>query len=235
MQMGNLYHLFDEIIKGLPHWQRDGIYSFIHETVNELILAGFLYYGKPGDQSNGYPWLTITEYGKQAFASENWLPYDPEGYVNSLNDRIPEIDEVTLAYISEAISAFNRRHLLSATLTLGVASENLMVLLIEAYLDWIDAKRRGVLEKKIRDRFIYTQYKEFKQEFSKDVSKLPKALQGDWETYLDGVFNFIRLNRNSAGHPTGKKLGAKIVYSNLQVFSEYARYIFDLIGHLRSA
>ncbi len=64
-----------------------------------------------------------------------------------------------------------------------------------------------------------------------DVKSLSRELQKDWEIYLDGVFNFIRLNRNSAGHPTGKALNAKVVYANLQIFADYSEYIFRLIKH----
>ena len=45
-----------------------------------------------------------------------------------------------------------------------------MLLLIEAYLNWLkDPKRQMALRKKIADRWISTQYKEFKQEFATDV------------------------------------------------------------------
>lgn len=230
IQMGNLYSLFGDYLKDVPGYQHDDTYSIIREIVQEFINNGFLYPGLPGDQNSGYPWLSITEYGKEVFQKEDWLPYDSEGYVRALKERVPDIDDTTLAYISESVTAYNGRHLLSATLTLGVASENLMLLLIEAYSNWIkDATRKSAFEKKIKDRFIFTQYKEFKQEFINDVKDLPKELQGDWETYLDGVFNFIRLNRNSAGHPTGKRLDAKVVYANLQIFAEYTSYIFQLI------
>jgi len=232
IQMGNLYSLFRDSLQDVPSYQHDATYSIIREIIQEFINNGFLYPGLPGDQNSSYPWLSITEYGKEAFQQEDWLPYDPEGYTRALKEKVPNIDDITLAYIEESITAYNRRHLLSATLTLGVASENLMLLLIEAYVNWIkDTKRKAAFKKKIQDRFIYTQYKEFKLEFVNDIKNLPKELQGDWETYLDGVFNFIRLNRNSAGHPTGKKLNAKIVYANLQIFSEYASYIFSLIKH----
>lgn len=234
IQMGNIYSLFRESLReqDIPQWKQTEIFSIVREIVQELINNGMLYPGSAGDANSGYPWLTITEHGKEAFTQEDWLPYDPEGYVKALKANVPDIDDITLTYIGESIATYNRRQLLSATLTLGVASENLMLLLIEAYLNWIkDAKRKAKLEKKVRERFIYTQYREFKQEFASDVKNLPKELQGDWETYLDGVFNFIRLNRNSAGHPTGKRLNAKVVYANLQIFSEYANYIFRLIKH----
>lgn len=206
------------------------------EIVHELMNIGALYPGGYGkvQGSDFYPWLTITEYGKELFSKEDWLPYDPEGYIRALKVKVPEIDAVTLAYAGESISAYNRRNLLSATLTLGVASENLMLSVIEAYVKWLkDPKRQAALQKKIADKWISTQYKEFKQEFSTDVKSLPKNLQGDWETYLDGVFNFVRINRNNAGHPTGKQMSAKVVYANLQIFDGYARYIFDLINFFK--
>lgn len=231
--MGNLYELFRTEVQTLPGYQQGDFYNVIREVVQEFINSGLLYPGQPGDQNSGYPWLTITTYGKEAFLTENWLPYDPEGYVKALKATVPTLDDVTLAYIGESISSFSRRQLLSATITLGVASENLMLLLIEAYLAWLPEPRKSALQKKIEDRWISTQYKEFKLEFTKDAKTLPKELQADWETYLDGIFNFIRLNRNSAGHPTGKELGAKVVYANLQIFAEYARYIHALMAFFK--
>lgn len=91
-----------------------------------------------------------------------------------------------------------------------------------------DATRKARFSKKVEGRFISTQYKEFKKEFITDLTSISQDLQSDWETYLDGIFNFIRLNRNDAGHPTGKQFDAKIVYANLQIFAEYAQYIFKL-------
>lgn len=231
-QMGQLYSLFPS--DGIPQWQQVKVYSVVREIVQELITAGYLYPGTAGDFNSGYPWLTITGYGKEAFSKEDWLPYDPDGYIKSLKAKIPALDDITLAYISEAVTAYNRRHLLSATLTLGVASENLMILLIEAYANWIgDAGRKVNFQKRIADKFIAAQYKEFKKEFSGDVKSLPDEYRANWETYLDGIFNFIRLNRNDADHPTGKQFDAKVVYANLQVFSEYAQFIFSLMQYLR--
>ena len=235
IQMNDLYRLFEECLKDIPSYQHHETYGTVREIIQEFVNNGFLYYGSPEPTSSTYyPFLSITEYGKEAFQQENWLPYDPEGYVKALKAMLPDIDEVTLAYIGESVTAYNRRNLLSATLTLGVASENLILLLIEAYLNWIkDPKRRATLEKKVKDKFVYAQYKEFKQEFVNDIKSLPKELRGDWETYLEGIFNFIRLNRNSAGHPTGKQSNAKIVHANLQIFAEYAEYISNLIDFLK--
>lgn len=232
VQMGGLYELFRDSLKDVPGYKHDEYFSVVREIVQELINTGFLYPGTPSDFNSSYPWLSITTHGAEAFMLENWLPYDPEGYLRALSEKVPEIDNVTLAYIGESIAAFNRRHLLSATITLGVASENLMLILIEAYTNWLKDPRKTKFQKRVESRWIATQYKEFKQEFTTDVKSLPKELQSDWEIYLDGIFNFVRLNRNDAGHPTGKELSTKVVYANLQIFNDYARYIFDLIDFL---
>lgn len=232
-QMGQIYALFP-YSQNEPHWEHEKLNSVAREIVQELINAGFLYPGTSQDQNSGYPWLTITQYGKDAFLQEDWLPYDPEGYVKELKAKVSMIDDVTLVYIGEAVAAYNQRHLLSATITIGVASENLMLLLIEAYLNWFkDPKQKASFQKKITDRFVYTQYKEFKKEFVLDEKSLPKELQRDWGIYLDTMFNFIRLNRNSAGHPTGEQFDANVAYANLQIFADYTRYIFDLIKYFR--
>lgn len=153
--------------------------------VQEFINNGLLYPGLARNPNSGLPWLTITEYGKEAFTQDDWLPHDPDGYIKVLKERTPDIDDITLTYIGESISAFNRHQLLSATITLGVASENLMLLLIESYLKWLpDPSRKTALEKKIKDRYIYIQYKEFKTEFEKDIKNIQKDLRADWEPIL---------------------------------------------------
>jgi hypothetical protein len=229
-QLGRFYDLFP-YEQNVPQWQTEQLHSIAREIIQELENSGFIYEGthSMGSGMSSYPYYTITEYGKEALLKDDWLPYDPDGYLKALKLRVPAMDDITLTYIGEAVSAYNRHHLLSATITLGVASENLMLTLIETYANWIpDAVRKQNFQNRIEGKFISKQYKEFKQEFLIDVRSLSKDTQANWETYLDGIFNFIRLNRNDAGHPTGKQFDAKIVYANLQVFSEYSQFIFKL-------
>lgn len=229
IQMGQILDLFP--INPIQ-WEHEKHVSRVREIVQELINSGCLYPGLP-DQNSTFPWLTITEFGKEVFLSQDLLPYDPDGYIKALKIKVTLIDDITLAYIGESVSAYNRHQLLSATITLGVASENLMLMLIEKYADWIPvASRQAAFKRKVHEKFISTQYKEFKKEFLNDVSSFPREIQADWETYLDGVFNFIRINRNSAGHPTGKALNSSITYGNLQMFSSYAEFLFKLLSQL---
>lgn len=154
-QLSRIYGLFPKGAE--PQWQNERILSAAREIIQELENNGFIYEGLAGGMGDMscYPWYTITEYGKEAILKDDRLPYDPDGYLKALKAKVPDIDDITLTYIGEAVAAYSRHHLLSATLTIGVASENLMLLLIEAYANWISvAKRKESFQKRIEDKFI---------------------------------------------------------------------------------
>lgn len=229
LQLGTFTSIVDTELTGLSQIEKKQVKNTVREIIQEFINNGLLYVGLAGNME-GYPWLTLTEYGRKCILEDKILPYDPEGYLDELKKHIPSLDSVTFAYISEAIVTYNRRLLLSSTITLGAASENLILILIDSYAMWIsDMKRKKSFERKIDSVGIYKKFEEFKKEVQKDIKTIPKDLTRDLDTYLDTIFNFIRLNRNKAGHPTGKELSAKTVYSNLQIFAEYASAIFTLI------
>lgn len=216
--------------------EHNQIISTVKEIIQEFENSGIIYEGNADlvmSSETTYPWFTITEYGKEVFLSDDWLPYDPEGYIKTLKIAIPSLDDITLIYIGEAVAAYNRRHLLSATITLGVASENLMLNLVETYSSWIkDPPRKTSFQKNTEGKVVSVQYREFRKEFKTDQKQFSKDIQRNWETYLDGIANFIRFNRNDAGHPTGAEFKTKVVYANLQIFSDYAKFILQLIDLL---
>lgn len=206
------------------------------EIINEWISNGLLVYGNKNDaynNANGY--LTVTAYGAECFDQNNILPYDPDGYIAEFTRQVPTVDPISLSYLGESITAYTRDLLLSSMITLGVASENMILLLIESFTQAIaDTARRSRLQTRLTDRFISTQFVIFKTELTHFVAQFPHNLSKDLDTYLDGVFNFIRLNRNQAGHPTGNRPTKKIALHNLQVFVDYSRRIFELIDYLNT-
>jgi len=221
---------FSGVMKSFSGYQKTEFEMRILGIVHEFIRNGWIHPGNSLSGSNNtYPWITITEVGKEVFKNEDWVPFDPDGYTAYINQKVPDISQITLQYLGEAVAAYHRRHLLSATLTLGVASENEILDLIDSYLEWISKNRSEKLHSRINHRSISHKYKEFKKALTSDINKLPDDISSEWETYLDGVFQFIRLNRNAAGHPSGKQLEAKVVFANLQVFSDYVVFIHRMI------
>jgi hypothetical protein len=102
--------------------------ELLQEFVNNNVL--FIGYG----DAEGFPWFTVTEYGRKCIAEGNLLPFDPEGYLGALSKRVPGLDAIALTYLREAISTYNRGFYLSSAVSLGVASEHLVLRLIDAYV-----------------------------------------------------------------------------------------------------
>jgi len=216
-------------------WDEKEVIFKAREIINEFMNNNLLMWGYGNSMGETVPWLTVTNFGKRCIEEENILPYDPEGYINALIQQVPSIDAITLEYLKESIQTYNKNCLLSSNITLGTASENIINNLIETFTNAIsDAGRKADFERRTNTWIIYTRYKEFINEFNTVKSTLPHELKKDVEVYLDGMFNFIRLNRNQAGHPTGKRLNKKIIYSNIQIFSEYSQRIFDLIDYFNN-
>lgn len=209
------------------------IHQIARELLQEFVNNNVLFIGY-GDQE-GFPWFTVTEYGRKCIAEGNLLPFDPEGYLVALSKRVPGLDATALTYLREAISTYNRGFYLSSAVSLGVASEHLVLRLIDAYVNThADPVKRAKVQQRFEGKFIFTQYSQFKKELEGLKASIPAELLKDYETHLDGVFNLIRLVRNQSGHPSGIVPDQAIVFANLQAFSFFAVRVTTLEAHFAS-
>lgn len=208
----------------------------ILEIINQWVANGLLVFGNKNDlDSTASGWISVTTYGERCFEEDNILPFDPDGYIEQYKAIIPQVDDITLDYLGESITAYNRDLLLSSAITLGVASENIILNMIESFSQAIaDRGARVRFQTRIRNRQISNQYETFKRELRNFNSQLPTELTRDLNTYLDGIFNFIRINRNQAGHPTGNRPNKNVMLHNLQVFVDYSKRVFALIDYFSS-
>ena len=235
-QMNSLVDSIRTLIpKDTPEHLHAEYHKHVFEIVHEWYRAGILYFGKFNDANAGYPWITLTDFGKECIKSGNFLPYDPEGYVRDLITQVPTLDGLTITYLSESISTYNSEHLLSSAITLGVASENIILRLIEVFIVAMnDLQEKTRFSQRIANKSIYSKYSLFTTELKRYYRVLPNTLIKDLEVQLDGVFNFIRTTRNQAGHPTGQSPTKKVIGSNLQIFAEYSKRVFDLIAYFET-
>jgi hypothetical protein len=210
------------------------IHPMAREIMQELLNNNVLFFGAGDDQ--GWPWFTLTEYGKNCILTGELLPFDPEGYLVALNKRVQGLDSLAMQYLREAISTYNRGFFLSAAVALGIATEHLLLRMIDSYIDaHADGARKAQLRQKYEGRFIFTQYSQFKKELPAVRGKIPADLLADYETHLEGIFNLIRLIRNQSGHPSGFFPDQVIVAANLQAFSSYAIRVIALEQFFKTA
>jgi len=203
------------------------------EILHEWYRAGLIFFGKP-DDFQGYPFITITSFGEKCIRDGHMLPYDPNGYIEQFKAAVPQVDDLTLAYISESIVTYNLNQLLSATITLGAASENIILSLIEAYTNAMQNQQaKQLFETSIAHAGIYRKFELFKAEIDSRRRSIPSTLWQDFLPELEAVFNFIRINRNAAGHPSGQATTKDVLGANFQIFATYSKKLFELIDYLR--
>jgi hypothetical protein len=209
----------------------------IWSVVWDLIIEGVL---RPGIENSGswaLPNVYVTGFGKQVLRHPA-TPYDPGGYLERLHERVPNVDPVIITYLAESIEALRRNCLLSSTVTLGCASEQAMLLLIEKTGDACSPATRASFQSAMAKlRSIKQQNEEYRNWLDSHLRARLKADKGnDWTSEMENallfLFNYFRVLRNDAGHPTGTKVSRDQATANLVVFPHYLRLVYDLIEWL---
>lgn len=204
--------------------------KIVREIIWDLIIQRVLSIGSYNNDS--WPHLSVTEYGMKIINNYEYFPHDPSKYIERVKGEIPNIDEVILNYLRESISTYNINQLLSASITLGCASEKALLILIEKYTEsFEDIVSSQNFERKIKNRMIKIQFEEFQKSFTRLEGNLPKNLMDNFRNILLGVFEMIREQRNLAGHPTGHIVNKEMLFANFQVFVPYCKRIYQLIDY----
>lgn len=216
-----------------PHPAISSAQRIARELLQEFVNNNLLFIGL-GD-SQGFPWFTLTAYGRECVESGDMLPFDPNGYLVSVQSRVPGLDTVTMTYLREAISTFNREFYLSASVALGVAAEALILRMIESYVGaFTDTQRKASAERRYEGKQLRAQYGQFTKDFGSLRPSLAHELYSDFETQLDGVFQLIRVTRNDSGHPSGTVPERALVMANLQAFPIFAKRVMAIVRHFEA-
>lgn len=202
----------------------------------DLIIEGVVRPGLNDGMNNNLPFYHITEWGKKVISGGGPTPYDPDGYVARLKRDIPTLDEVILTYLNESLHTFRIGCLLSSTISLGCACEKALLLLIEAYGDYLPESSRRKFHESTQRRMIKHQFEAFRKSVDGLLrAKLPGDLEDGLDVELNAIFDIIRNQRNDAGHPTGKEIERERAYANLVVVPVYFKKVYALIAWLEAA
>jgi|GEM_PF-588443 len=209
----------------------------IGSVIWELVCQQILYIDLTQNNYSGNQGFIfdITEYGQKVLASGKPIPHDPDGYLDYLRHEIPDIDNVIYTYVAESINAYNNNLLLSATTAIGCASEKALLLLIEAYIPFLPTeKEQASFVQKTKGKFIKNQFEEFQKSLGGQKGRIDKELVDGIDIVISGIFELLRQNRNSAGHPTGKQMKKENVYASLQIFITYCKRIYALMEFFKN-
>lgn len=197
-------------------------------------------------------WFEVTSYGKSQLGriGEEYYPVflDPELTILGLRSTIPNMDSLTLRYFEEALWAIKKKLFLSATITMGGASESSILSLIDAVIDYYeDATLTTAFDKndKIKPKFdlLLTTLKD--RNLKNDLLKIFEADREkcenireifiNVETMLRRMFDIYRINRNDAGHPTDMGSDPDITRSEAAMFRKFCKIVYGLIFYINEA
>ena len=212
----------------LSHIDRE----LLREVFWDLFRQGIITLGS--DEANPqFPWFKVSHFGKKILANQNvYLFHDLESYTKLIQSNVPNINDITMLYLQEAMQSFRSGCMLAATVMLGVASEHSFLLLIEAAEN--SPKYGCHFGNVSKERTILQKFRKFRAAFEKNVlADLPGDIRENLDIEFDGILSVIRTFRNDSGHPSGKILEREQTYVLLQMFVPYCRKIYQLMDFLR--
>jgi hypothetical protein len=205
--------------------------KMIIECVSELMSLGLII---PYHNESNYwkEWLGVSERGQEYINNVN-SPYDPDGYLKRIRSKTSSIDPIVFAYLSESVAAFNRHLYFASAVTLGAASERLILLLVDSANSFIQRASSGSAIR--TEDSIFTSYRNFRKKIDPHKKLFPGQLRESYETILDTLFNLIRMTRNDAGHPKKASLDEALVRVGLEAFGQYLNTVNELTVFLNQA
>lgn len=218
--------------------------TLVFDVFQRLISKGWL---RPTDPY--MQWYRLTAYGRTTVGEEIELLFlDPQRYIARIEEAIPNMDTITISYLRESVEAFGQDLLLSATVTLGAASERALLELVDSYCNF---KNDPPLTERFEQAWsIKGKYELLKDQFKMESlrQKLPEMLTAkgivtsdldrhfvEFETMVDNLFHIYSINRDDAGHPIGVEMDKDSLRCNLAAFKRYAETVFALKDALDKA
>jgi hypothetical protein len=233
----NSYITINEIIHNFENkpGYNGAVQNMVFEEIHLLLLNNVLMRAVGWGMVPAWNDLKLTEFGSKCLLEGYIIPLDPDGYLKQIKESVPQIDILIFEYLSESIATFNRSLVLSSTITLGVASEQAVLLLIESFCKFIEnSTLRGYIDKFIKERFVSTKYDILEECLDKLPKEVKSKLPDNYDTTIDTLFHFIKINRDKTGHPKGGGKDRGIQQSNLQAFKSYLSVIYKLISYFDS-
>ncbi len=227
------YYLAEALRSEFPANQQPGPRE-IMSAMWSLIAQGLVYIdiSQPAPEN----WnLFLTDAGLAAARDEEMNPDNPDNYLERLSERVPRASVTVLQYARESVFSYNNRCYLASVVMLGVASEAAFLEMARSFGKWLpDGGGRKFLEiiEDRRTNYI-TKFLEFRKRVEPRKKSIPDKLSDGMSLTLDSILDLLRIYRNEAGHPTGKKITREDAFINLQMFARYLEkmYAFKAFFH----
>lgn len=208
------------------------LWAMVMERIIEPVWEGFPVYLQK---------FKLTEYGRKLLEG---LPIDrPDQYIDYLEAQVKNIDDQVIVYVRESLKSYNLGCYFASSVMLGVASERLFEILLDAYINAIgDPNDRKKFEQEISSMAVAAKHKKFMNESlqkltgkqgltGKDDSE-GRRIRNEFENAIKITFDTIRSYRNYASHPHDGMVPRHIIMCNLNAFPIFCERLYNVIEWL---
>lgn len=205
-------------IKNLTGIACVGEWPVFSKAVWSLLARGLVWISTDRSSTQWQVWLT--DKGNFVALDEAINPDDPTRFMERLLDASPATSDTVRLYLKEALKSFTQECYLASSVMLGVAAEATTLDVADSFVKWPGSnsdKLKTILENP-RQFYVY-KLEEFSKRLAVAKSSIPPELADNLELNLTAVLQLIRLTRNDAGHPTGRKIDREECFQNLVVYS----------------
>lgn len=207
----------------------------LKHVIWDLILERVLIPGhsSPNTIPDGWPFISLTDHGRKVLAEVSPVPYDPDGYLASLDKAVGGLHSSIKKYLEESVSTFRTGNNLASAVMLGAASEMLFLEVCQAMAGAIaDPNSRGRFEEKTGPlKTMVHRLSEVTSWLKQKKTQVPD----DWQRQeqvgvIEKVADLIRNRRNDAGHPQDPPAVPthEEMYALLVVFPHYCKRLYEL-------
>jgi hypothetical protein len=226
----NVFQLAGEDFNG-PN--KTTIEDQVREIVWELTFQGIIVPGFDSGSQASLPWFKVTDWGERSLKLGEYLPYDATLFMERLREEVPEVDRLIALYTSEALKCFRFGAFIASAVMVGVAAEQMILLLKEAVSNSLDsAEKKAKFErqaietsKRVHDA-IWKRLEPVREQ-------MPGGLGGAIGIELTSIFEIVRRTRNEAGHPTGRDIQRHEVEALLLLLPTHIKTVYALIAWLK--
>ena len=172
----------------------------------------------------------LSSAGRAARTDAEINPDDPQGYLLRVKETVSSASETTMMYLEEAVLSYTGRRYLASAVMLGVAAEAAFLEMARSFGAWLPANESRtflVIMDNQRQGYL-AKFAEFRKRIEPRKPKLPRELADGMALTLDSVLDVLRIYRNDAGHPTGKRIDREDAFINLQMAARALQKIYAL-------
>jgi len=205
----------------------------INQIVWDLVIERIITFGTESGSEPKWPFIRLTEFGKEVINNSNYCMYDPDNYIKDIQNIVKDLDPIIKQYTYESFRSYRFSLYFSAGVMIGAAAERSILMLLQSIMEFEKNTKKVLQIKKLIERpnlgMIYGIVTDTINELIK-TKQIPYSVHEGCILHLMSFFEMIRVQRNESVHPQIVNMNKTKVLLSLKTFPEGLRIINRLIN-----